>query len=140
MPDEVLDVPTRPTTETLDPSLRALWEQDDGSGGYLFCAACSEVLGRSSAATEINGAHEHFCTNPHGYEFHVRCYSQALGCAISGAPHRGGHMVSGVSLALRELRQLQQPRRLAVCEAGQRVFRPDRRPYRHRRLNDQARH
>ena len=78
----------------LDPALRSLLDNeirdasDDGKDGKLFvyCAACSHVLGRAKDAITINGSHQHFCTNPHGIDFNVGCYSDALGCAISGQP------------------------------------------------------
>ena len=53
---------------------------------YVFCAMCSAVLARRTDRTEINGSHEHTCTNPHGYTFHLGCYAEAPGCSISGQP------------------------------------------------------
>ena len=78
----------------LDPALQSLLDNalDDAgdnsaSDKYLvYCAGCSHVLGRSQDAININGSHQHFCTNPHGIDFNVRCYSDALGCALSGQP------------------------------------------------------
>jgi len=71
----------------LDPALRSLLAQSDGPDKKLvYCAQCSHVLARSQDATRVQGNHHHFCTNPHGIDFNVRCYKQALGCAISGEP------------------------------------------------------
>ncbi|MEM7216800.1 MAG: cereblon family protein [Pseudomonadota bacterium] len=80
----MVDVLDRP--ETLDPKLRALLDDEEATEQYVYCAQCSNVLARCDAAIEINGAHTHFCVNPHGIEFDVRCYAQALGCAIAGEP------------------------------------------------------
>ena len=51
---------------------------------YLHCAVCSAVISRQANAIEVNGSHLHHCTNPHGFEFAVRCFSEALGCTIGG--------------------------------------------------------
>lgn len=69
----------------LDPALARMLEEGPGpERDYLHCAACSAVISRDSFAVEVNGQHQHFCINPHGFEFRVACYAQALGCAISG--------------------------------------------------------
>jgi len=74
--------------QALDPKLRALLEDDatTDKNNLLFCVQCSTAIGRTSDAIDVNGAHQHFCTNPHGIDFDVCCYSQALGCNISGQP------------------------------------------------------
>lgn len=53
---------------------------------YVYCATCSSVLALRRDRIEMNGAHEHTCTNPHGFTFHLGCYAQALGCTIAGQP------------------------------------------------------
>ncbi len=80
--------------QELDPALRSLLDSklndalDDAKGdrAFVYCAKCSHVLGRSKDAINVNGSHQHFCTNPHGIDFDVGCYSDALGCDISGLP------------------------------------------------------
>lgn len=80
---EVIDETTQDSG--LDPALKTLVQDPQADEqDYLFCAACSAVISRRSAALEINGSHEHFCTNPHGFDFHIGCFSEALGCAIAG--------------------------------------------------------
>ena len=91
--------------QELDPALRRVLEKtlseapDDGTGGksFIYCAGCSHVLGRSKDAITINGSHQHFCTNPHGIDFDVGCYSDALGCAISGQPTAADSWFAGFS-------------------------------------------
>jgi len=83
----------------LDPALQQLLNEDDGerSQSFVFCAACSHVLSHRKNAININGSHQHFCTNPHGIDFNVRCYSDALGCAISGQPTAADSWFAGFS-------------------------------------------
>ena len=82
------DVVERP--QTLDPALSALLdtEQDrsEEQARYLYCGACGTAITQPQEATSINGSHQHFCVNPHGFEFDVGCFNQALGCTISGEP------------------------------------------------------
>lgn len=61
-------------------------DADKDSQSLVYCAVCSHVLARREDALEVNGSQQHFCTNPHGIDFDVRTYSDALGCAISGQP------------------------------------------------------
>jgi len=71
----------------LDPALKSLLDDEAGPDKNLvYCVECSHVLARASDATTVQGTHHHFCTNPHGFDFNVCCYSEALGCAISGQP------------------------------------------------------
>jgi len=32
----------------------------------------------------VQGAHEHRCTNPHNITYHIGCFREATGCAVSG--------------------------------------------------------
>ena len=75
------------TRQGLDPRLRELLEDETGGAPDLvYCDACSQPVARKSDATSINGSHAHQCTNPYGIRFHVGCYSDALGCDLSGRP------------------------------------------------------
>ncbi len=81
--DEVEDK----TRQGLDPRLRELLEDEAGDAPDLvYCDACAQPVARKSDATSINGSHAHQCTNPYGIRFHVGCYSDALGCDLSGRP------------------------------------------------------
>ena len=75
-----------PADTTLDPKLQSLLENttEPDDKGYIYCATCSHIITRAVERTQINASHEHYCTNPHGFEFHVGCFSEALGCDILG--------------------------------------------------------
>ena len=76
-----------PDKTTLDPTLRSMLEiagADDKN--FLYCGTCSNVITTASARIDVNGSHDHHFTNPHGFSFHVGCFSNALGCDISGQP------------------------------------------------------
>ena len=73
----------------LDPSLRSIVDEEseketEKGRGFIYCAMCSSVIGKASDRIEVNGAHQHRCTNPYGYVFPVVCFSEALGCTLSG--------------------------------------------------------
>lgn len=69
----------------LDPKLRSIVERTtEEKRDYLVCGTCSHVIARQSDGIEVNGGFDHRFTNPYGVEFHVGCFSEALGCAISG--------------------------------------------------------
>jgi hypothetical protein len=71
--------------QALDPSLSEIIDEEEkAEGGYVYCATCSHVVGRSSDGIEVNDAHQHTFVNPYGVQFHLACYREALGCAISG--------------------------------------------------------
>ena len=71
----------------LDPRLKTIIDREpEESRDYLVCATCSHVITRESDRIEVNGGHDHHFTNPYGLEFHVGCFSEALGCAIAGDP------------------------------------------------------
>ena len=76
-----------PKQSTLDPKLRSMLEIDQNEDkDFIYCAQCSHVVTNRSERFEKNGSHAHFFTNPHGFQFHVGCFKNALGCDISGAP------------------------------------------------------
>lgn len=83
----MIDVRDKPRQATLDPQLKELIEDDpEAKKGFVYCALCSHVISHIEQRTEVNGSHDHHFVNPHGLEFHVGCFSEALGCAISGQP------------------------------------------------------
>lgn len=51
----------------------------------LFCAACRHPITHQDERIRVNGAHEHTCTNPAGFTFHIGCFREAGGCAGLGA-------------------------------------------------------
>lgn len=50
----------------------------------LFCAQCRHPITHQDERIRVSGAHEHTCTNPHGFTFHIGCFRAASGCAASG--------------------------------------------------------
>jgi hypothetical protein len=79
---EIKDTPSK-----LDPDLESMLElptTDDK--GFIYCATCSTVITRAAERTDVNGSHAHHFTNPHGFQFHVGCFANALGCTITGGP------------------------------------------------------
>ena len=71
----------------LDPKLKSMLElEDKDDKNFIYCAQCSNVITTAAEKISIAGNHAHHLTNPHGFEFHVGCFQQALGCDISGQP------------------------------------------------------
>lgn len=71
--------------ETLDPKLKELIDDESRpKEGFLFCTACSHVIGHVQDRIEVQGSFEHTCTNPHGYVHRFGCHRDAPGCAIGG--------------------------------------------------------
>lgn len=91
--DKVVDKPPLDTDPALGAVLDRLKDQqrepedeDRKRARYLYCAQCSQAVTQPEQAISINGGHQHLCMNPHGFEFDLGCYREALGCAISGEP------------------------------------------------------
>ena len=73
--------------KSLDPALDRLLERErQERKDYIYCAVCSTVIGRGADRIEVNGGHDHYCINPHGLQFHIGCFQEALGCEIEGSP------------------------------------------------------
>ena len=73
--------------QALDPELKGLLEREEEEArDFIYCGTCSAVIGRDSDRIQINGSHEHSCTNPYGFTFHIGCFRDALGCDIAGSP------------------------------------------------------
>lgn len=71
----------------LDPKLKAIVERESADhSDYVLCASCAHVIARRSDRIEVNGGFAHLFVNPAGIEYHVGCFADALGCAISGSP------------------------------------------------------
>jgi hypothetical protein len=52
----------------------------------IVCAACAHRITSERQRVAVNGAHEHHCVNPAGYQFHIGCFRDAPGCTVWGAP------------------------------------------------------
>lgn len=69
----------------LDPKLKEIVDdKEDDKGRFVYCAVCSSVIARQADRIEVAGSHDHHFTNPFGIRFHLGCFADALGCAISG--------------------------------------------------------
>jgi len=56
------------------------------AGGALLCAACGFVVTHEAARIDVDGAHAHVRTNPHGFTYEFGCFSEAPGAVPQGAP------------------------------------------------------
>ena len=81
----MIDVVDKPRQAGLDPKLKALLDdEEEAKKGYVYCGLCSHVVSHVDQQTEMRGSFDHRFVNPYGFEFHLGCYAEALGCAISG--------------------------------------------------------
>lgn len=71
--------------DVLDPAIDRLVEST-AHRGDIQCAACRFPISSTDQRIEVSGQHDHHCVNPLGYRFHIGCFGEALGCAISGNP------------------------------------------------------
>ena len=58
-------------------------EIDETNAAYC-CAVCQHVITSGSSAISVEGEHTHIKSNPNGRKFLLRCFSSAVGCAMSG--------------------------------------------------------
>lgn len=64
-------------------TLRRALEDEEGER-RLRCAACRRPLTRLRERIDVQGAHAHTRTNPHGFVFRFGCFRHAEGCAQVG--------------------------------------------------------
>ncbi len=50
----------------------------------LYCAACKHPITSHGRRAEVQGKHQHTCTNPQQITYHIGCFRQAPGCTESG--------------------------------------------------------
>ena len=73
---------------TLDPKLKEIVDEETPpKEGFLFCRACSHVIGHVQDRIEVQGSFMHTCTNPYGFVHEFGCHREAHGCAVQGEPH-----------------------------------------------------
>lgn len=76
-----------PPGSIMDPRLKSMLETEETNDkNYIYCATCSHVITTAGLKIAVNGNHSHYFTNPHGIDYNVGCFANALGCAISGSP------------------------------------------------------
>jgi hypothetical protein len=59
---------------------------DVAGGPALVCWECGARVTSPAAQIAVGGAHQHTCTNPHGYRYVIGCFAVAPGCALEGEP------------------------------------------------------
>ena len=74
--------PDIPIDEIKDETDREVSE----NGKHIRCRQCRLVITRESERIQINGTHQHVCTNPHGIVFEIGCFRIASGCSPIGSP------------------------------------------------------
>lgn len=83
----MIDVVDKPRQAGLDPRLKAVLDDEEAQKrGYVYCGLCSHPVSHVDEQIEMHGSFDHHFVNPYGFEFHLGCYQEALGCAISGDP------------------------------------------------------
>ena len=58
--------------------------EDFDDENYYLCSACKNPIVQKNDRINVNEKNEHFFANPHGYVFHIGCFSRAAGCIIYG--------------------------------------------------------
>ena len=66
--------------ESGKPEVRPEDRETTDAGRPLLCARCKHPITSTAARIEVAGSHEHTRFNPHGYEYHFGCFSEAPGC------------------------------------------------------------
>ena len=61
-------------------------ETTKGARRAKLCATCRYRITTADARTTAEGRHSHSFVNPHGFAFHIGCFSHASGCRASGTP------------------------------------------------------
>ena len=59
-------------------------EEISDNGEHIRCRQCHLIITRKTEQIEVNGAHHHVCTNPHGVVFEIGCFKTAEGCSPVG--------------------------------------------------------
>jgi hypothetical protein len=70
---------------------------DARPGRKLLCCRCLTPITSEDARSEIDGSHEHYGANLHGYRFRYGCFSNASGCVLVGQPSRHWSWHNGYS-------------------------------------------
>jgi hypothetical protein len=58
--------------------------EDNDKEKSLLCKSCQYPIAKKNDRIKINEKNEYVFTNPHGYIFHIGCFSRAPGCIIYG--------------------------------------------------------
>lgn len=67
------------------PALREVLERARATpGDSLFCACCGHPVTALGQRIDVDGAHQHRVTNPHGLVFDLACFREAWGGTARG--------------------------------------------------------
>ncbi len=51
---------------------------------WVRCSGCGHALAEARTSIEVEGKHLHTFVNPAGFDYTIRCFGEAPGCAVSG--------------------------------------------------------
>ena len=74
----------RQRSPSRDERVEVLEREQDISGRQLLCTYCETPVTSLAARRDVEGAHIHTFTNPHGIVFRIGCFASAPGCLASG--------------------------------------------------------
>jgi len=72
------------SADELGPAPRLRPARSRHSNPGLFCANCGYAITTESEKIEVQGSHQHVCTNPEQITFRIGCFSHAAGCRQIG--------------------------------------------------------
>lgn len=81
---ELLKREKKTSKETSHVTKSKIQDEDSNYEDYLCCINCGYPITYKNAKIEMNESHEHVFANPHGFIFHIGCFSQAPGCLVTG--------------------------------------------------------
>jgi hypothetical protein len=69
-----------------DPLVRQAAEgrRDVGRRRRILCAACRHPVTSGAERIDVNGRHDHYVVNQHGYDFRLGCFAHAPGAVGAG--------------------------------------------------------
>jgi len=70
-------------------------QSDTKRGNRLFCFRCHQVITDQGKCITIQGAHTHRFVNPAAINYLFGCFSEAIGCSVTGTPSNEHTWFSG---------------------------------------------
>lgn len=70
----------------------------------IACAVCLHAVTTAAERAERAGRHAHTFANPHGFVFHVACFTSAPGCRTAGDPSAAFSWFPGYAWQVAECR------------------------------------
>lgn len=59
-------------------------DDERAASRQVRCARCDHEITSEDASIEVDGRHQHYFVNPHGFDFHVACFGDAPGAVPAG--------------------------------------------------------